>query len=181
MSNKKHLIALSLLFLFLKNSNAQIEMPATEIGFRVVGLNAVDFVFKKERRPDKISRFRLMFSQVGLDPSNTNSVFTINTGFAYGIERRKSLKNNSYFFNGWEPGILINHNTLSGKDFGQITPFIGYMVGFAHNFSEKLCINLEVIPRISATTSYGGKKNNWRVDAGFNSSNIGVGIYYRII
>ena len=96
MSNKKHLIALSLLFLFLKNSNAQIEMPATEIGFRVVGLNAVDFVFKKERRPDKISRFRLMFSQVGLDPSNTNSVFTINTGFAYGIERRKSLKNNSY-------------------------------------------------------------------------------------
>ena len=49
MSNKKHLIASSLLFLFLKNSNAQIEMPATEIGFRVVGLNAVDFVFKKER------------------------------------------------------------------------------------------------------------------------------------
>lgn len=177
----KFILLLVVFQVSVQKSYSQIEMPAKEIGFRLVGLNSVDFVYKKERKPDKISRYRLMFSQAGLSPAGNNTYFSLNTGFAFGSERRKSLKNDSYFFSGWEPGFIINYNLNSGKGFGQVTGFLGYIVGFAHNFSDKLCLNFEVIPRLSATGSFGGAKSKLKYDAGFNSSNIGIGIYYRIM
>jgi hypothetical protein len=158
------------------------EVPAKEFGFRLVGLNSVDFILKKEKNTNSIVRYRFGFAQILLSPATNQSSFSFNASIAIGIEKRKELMSKNYFFHGWEPGLAINFNSTNKKGVGQFVPFLGYFIGFAHNFSDKFCMNLEIIPRISATinSNQGVNKNNFKLDASYNSNSIGLGFIYRI-
>jgi hypothetical protein len=158
------------------------EVPAKEVGFRLVGLNSVDFILKKEKNSNCIVRYRFGFAQIGLSPATNQTSFSFNASLAIGVEKRKELMSKTYFFHGWEPGLAINYNSTNKKGVGQFVPFVGYFIGFAHNFSDKFCMNLEIIPRISATINSGQviNKNNFRIDGSYNSNSIGLGFIYRI-
>ena len=158
------------------------EVPSKEVGFRLVAFNSIDLVVKKEKNPNRIVRYRFGFAQITLSPVPNQTSFSFNASLAIGLEKRKELMNTTYFFHGWEPGMAVNFNSINKKGVGQFVPFLGYFVGFAHNFSDKFCMNLEIIPRISATinSAQGVTKNSFKLDAGYNSNSIGLGFIYRI-
>ena len=158
------------------------EVPAKEVGFRLVGLNSVDFILKKEKNSNSIVRYRFGFAQIVLSPATNQPSYSFNASLAIGVEKRKELMSTTYFFHGWEPGLAINYNSTNKKGIGQFVPFVGYFIGFAHNFSDKFFMNLEIIPRISATINSGQgiNKHNFRIDGSYNSNSIGLGFIYRI-
>jgi len=185
MKKNKHIKKAFLIVVFSVFSSslfAQYDVPTKEFGFRIVGLNSLDLVFKKERRPEKIIRYRLTSANISGNSLINKKSYLFNVGFAVGFERRKNLMNDTYFFQGWEPRLAFNLNVNDARTVGQIIPSIGYIIGFAHNFSDKFCMNLEIIPQISSiinTAKIAGVKN-FNFEAKFKGSGIGVGIYYRI-
>ena len=110
------------------------EVPAKEVGFRLVGLNSVDFILKKEKNLIRIVRYRFGFAQIVLSPATNQRSYSFNASLAIGVEKRKELMSKTYFFHGWEPGLAINYNSTNKKGIGQFVPFVGYFIGFAHNF-----------------------------------------------
>jgi hypothetical protein len=181
--NVKKILLFTLMLAMLKPCKAQYEeVPAKEIGFRLIGLNNIDLVFKKEKKPNKIVRYRFGFSQVSLSSSATNTSFALTTSISVGVEKRKELMSTTYFFQGWEPGVAINYNASNKHGVGTFSPYLGYFIGFAHNFSDKFCMSLEIIPKISTTLNTGVaiSKNTFKLDAGYGSGSIGIGFIYRI-
>lgn len=176
------IVGFCMLALFGSTMAQYEEVPAKEMGFRLVGLNNIDFVFKKEKKPNKIVRYRIGFSQISFSSGALQTALSLNTSLSVGVEKRKELMNSTYFFNGWEPGLAINISSSNKHGVASLVPYLGYFVGFAHNFSDKFCINLEVVPRISTSinTSAAINKNTLKLDAGYGTSSIGIGFIYRI-
>jgi hypothetical protein len=164
-------------------ANAQsLEVPTKEFVIRLVSLNNIDFVYKKETRPNKIRRFRIMFTQVDLATGSNNTTVNFNTGFAYGIERRKDLGKSTYFMSGWEPYAVANYNSNKKVGIGRINLGLGYLVGFGHNFTEHLGVGIEVIPSVytSFSVGAGSKLKPFTMNANFNASSIAASFIYRI-
>lgn len=159
------------------------EVPVKEFAVRFIPLNYVDFVFKSEKKVDRIRRFRLMASSIAFATGQKNTSLLANIGFAYGIEKRKDLGVNTYFQHGWEPFMMINLNQGNKYMMSQITLGVGYVLGFTHNFSDKFAMGFEMIPTLSTNRSISSTPSApqpFKLNSSFSASSVAFSFVYRI-
>jgi hypothetical protein len=159
------------------------EIPVKEFAVRLNSLNYIDFVFKNEKKVDRIRRFRVMASSLALTSGQKNTSLLANVGLAYGLEKRKDLGVNTYFMHGWEPYLLTSLTQGNKYLVGQVTLGVGYIVGFAHNFSNGFALGIETTPSLSSNRSVDIKNNSpqpFKLNANFSVSNIAISFVYRI-
>ena len=158
------------------------EIPVKEFAIRLSSLSSIDFVYKHERKPDRIGRLRIMFSQIALSGNNNNTNTSLNTGIAYGLEKRKDLGNSTYFMHGWEPFAVVNLSTANKNTAGQITAGVGYLLGFGHNFSQGFAMGLEIIPNLYTNYNLNTqvKLQGIKINSSFSATSVAISFVHRI-
>ncbi len=147
--------------------NAQNDMRET--GLRL-GAFGSDFVFKKEKKPNKFRRYRAGINNLGVIGSDN---FVASFSFGLAMEKRKSVGEDLWFISGLEP--RLNFATIRDNSFLRLG--IGYILGFQYDISGAFSINAEIIPSIS--TDIGDNADNTLViDAAPNSS-AAISVVYR--
>ena len=175
--------------IFSVNTNAQ-DQQQHEIGLRLSGLQDFDFIYKKQKAENKWKRYRFAFVNAGYNSSFSNDLISFGFGVGIGVEKRKSLNKNLFFIHGWEPRISLGYRQYKSNEPNNpnpkrtnfdLRPGIGYVLGFHYQVSDKFHINLEAIPSINANFSFDNDdvKDDFSIDAGFNSNAIAVSLIYR--
>lgn len=131
-------IALFIMAMLSPKLQAQNDMK--EIGLRL-GASGSDFVFKKEKKPNKFMRYRAGLNNLGL-LGNDNFVASLNFGIA--MEKRKSIDDKLWFISGLEPSVSFA--TVSDNSFLRVG--LGYILGFQYDVSEAFYVNIEATPFI---------------------------------
>ncbi len=178
MKNLTKVIALGWLFLLLAQSSyAQTK----EIGARFSGLERFSLIYKKEKKENKYMRARFIIASASLIGVSDNMDLGIQAGFAVGSEKRKAINEKLNFIHGVEPSLLINYSGGSNTSKAiNVSPGIGYVLGFQYSFNEDFYVSLETIPGINGTFSFVENSNNlYGLNLGFNSSVASVTLAYR--
>lgn len=184
----------------------QNDLQKHELGIRMTSLNNFDFIYKKHRFDEKYLRFssanisisnnaleNTTFNQFQLpNISDTRNSFYSSIGFSIGWENRKSISNELWFVHGFEPGIALAfsiedqaeiQSQTSNTSFN-ISPYLGYILGFQYNLSDKLYIGIESIPQIYSSIRYrksdtGASRQEITNGVIFNFSTLGLNFVYR--
>jgi hypothetical protein len=165
---------------------AQEEAPTKlrgieEIGLRLNSLENFDFIYKRALTADTYRRVRFTFAELGLVSANDVTVFSLGVGVAYGREKRVPLAEKLSFFHGLEPSLSLFVGANSGVSF-QVSPGLGYVVGFQLRVSDRFVLGLEAIPSVSM--SYTAVENGggiFALNAGFSTGAVGLSGVYRFV
>lgn len=154
---------------FSHSLNAQDNMK--EIGMRL-GHFGSDVVFKKEKRPNIYSRYRVGLSNLGI---NAEGDFILALQLGAAREKRKSIAEKLHFIHGWEFRVGFsappNDNLRAG---------IGHILGFQYEVSEAFLVNVETIPSINVNIDDNDidLPSSLALDLGVNSS-AAISVVYR--
>jgi hypothetical protein len=181
-SSVLHITALFFFAAFFWMQNASAQTIHHELGLRFGGVDNFDFVYKKEKAPGKLIRYRLAATNINFNRIPGDNRLNANLGFRIGWESRKSIGKKVHFIHGPEPGINIGISTLSNNFSSNISPIIGYVLGFQLDLSESFYVNVETVPSLQGnfTVAEGvGVSDSFSINAGFNSSIVAITIAYR--
>jgi hypothetical protein len=159
---------------------ASAQDMSRELGLRFSGVQDIDFMYKKSEDGMKYKRYRVAASNVRLLISEgTDFGFEIN--LAAGVEKRQNIADKLKFIHGWEPGFNFSLVNSDGSTGGDIGVFLGYVLGFQYDFSDKFYVSLETIPTLSVSTFYEDEifADVIDVNAGFNSNAVAVTLAYK--
>ena len=175
-----------LMFLILGNMNVSGQSKTHEFGLRFTSLNNFDFVYKKGKKENKFTRFRLGLANIAFQQSTTSKRYSFSFGFAIGLEKRSKISERLYFIHGIEPTLSFSTQYVDiedgPNDYSSNTSVgIGYVLGFQYDISETFYVNIESIPFLSGTfwTDNDGFNDNYTIIAGFNSNSIAFSLVYR--
>jgi hypothetical protein len=176
--NTKHFILFTFLLLF--DTPLSSQNMSREIGIRFSGLNDFGFIYKKSADGLKYKRYRLATSNLGIR-LNDETRINFYLSYARGIEKRKNVTNQLKFIHGWEPGVNLSLVYSEDLTFGTIGIFLGYVLGFQYDFSDKFYVNIEAIPSLALTTNYSDEdfSEDVLINAGFNSSAAALTLAYK--
>ena len=177
MNNKFSFIFLMLCFFTFQ---ASAQDMSRELGLRFANIQDIDFIYKKSEDGMKYKRYRVAASNVSLQISEgTDFGFEIN--LAAGVEKRKNVVDKLKFIHGWEPGINFGLVNRDGSTGGNIGVFLGYVLGFQYDFSDKFYVSLETIPTLSVSTFYEDEifADDININAGFNSNAVALTLAYK--
>ena len=97
-------------------------------------------IFKKERLPDRFKRFRLGLNNLDYNIINGSGLFIFSAEAALGWEKRREIKENLEFTNGWELRAgLASFNSSTNALIG-----VGYILGFQYRINDNLIAGVEV-------------------------------------
>lgn len=179
-----------LLLTALGSVHAQTPMKR-EIGLRSNlddPLNA-GFIYKKQLAENRYRRYRLGFANATVNVQSPYPSNRFSLGTAIGTEFRKTLDDRLQFIHG--PEVSLSFSIASAGGFNSTTPEqytlfspnlgFGYVLGVQYNFSDKWYVNLETIPSISVSTTYGAPIDTpvYVISAGFSSHSVGLTGAYR--
>ncbi len=131
---------LTLFISIVSSASLHAQNDMKEIGLRL-GASGSDFVFKKEKKPNKFMRYRVGLNNLGL-LGNDNFVASVNFGIA--MEKRRSIDDKLWFISGLEPSLSFA--TVSDNSFLRVG--LGYILGFQYDVSEAFYVNIEATPFI---------------------------------
>ena len=188
MRNLNFFLALALVLLVMEVSTAQTASPTEdllqrELGLRFSGFDDFNLMYKKELASGKYRRHRIAIGSVAY---NTNrSDFDLNLGYAFGVEKRKIIKDKLSFISG--PDFLMslsysNSEGVTGDRNNQVilAPALGYIIGFNLDVSPSVSISAEIIPSIGASFSiFDYSDNQYRVSANFSSTSTALVVAYK--
>lgn len=157
------------LTLITLSSNLHAQGNNKEIGLRL-GSFGSDFVFKKEKKPNKFLRYRAGLNNLGLIGSD-NFVASVNFGIA--VEKRRAIDEKLWFISGLEP--RLSFATISDNSFLRLG--LGYILGFQYDVSDAFYVNVEVTPSISTDVG-NDASDSIIIDAAPNSS-AAISVVYR--
>ncbi|GAB5524768.1 MAG: hypothetical protein Roseis2KO_26400 [Roseivirga sp.] len=160
-------IVLLITAMFSTGLHAQNDMK--EIGLRL-GASGSDFVFKKEKKPNKFLRYRAGLNNLGLLGSD-NFIASVNFGIA--MEKRKPIDDKLWFISGLEPGL--GFATIADNSFLRVG--LGYILGFQYDVSEAFYVNIETTPFIGTNLGENGG-DSFLIDVAPNSS-AAISVVYR--
>lgn len=165
------------LFITLFGLQAQAQVPAHELGLRVSGLNDLGFIYKHEKKANRLTRYRIAFSNIGYQ----NDVLYMSAGFAIGHERRHAITPKLNFIHGIEPAfnVLFSTGIESEVSSFSVAPSLGYVLGFQYNINDNFNLALETIPSLSANLNFVGDQINAGFNLGFNSNAVALTLAYR--
>ncbi|MEL6253852.1 MAG: hypothetical protein AAFR87_17725 [Bacteroidota bacterium] len=174
----KTIFSFLLLICFALNSHGQTK----ELGIRMTGLQNFDFIYKKEKAPNKFSRIRLGLANISFANINDENVANLALGIAMGSERRKAINEKLNFYQGPEPFANLALNVVADNTLFTVQGGLGYVLGFQYNFSEVFYVSAETIPSVGVTFSSGENLDpSLGISAGFNSNAVALTLAYRIL
>ncbi|MBK7525147.1 MAG: hypothetical protein IPI53_13645 [Saprospiraceae bacterium] len=176
--NTKHFILFTFLLLFVTPLSSQ--NMSREIGIRFSGLDDFDFIYKKSADGLKYKRYRIAASSLSLAIVEDTRL-SFNVSYARGIEKRKNVTNQLKFIHGWEPGVYLSLAYSEDFTSGTIGIFLGYVLGFQYDFSDKFYVNIETIPTLALSTNYTDEDfgEDVLINAGFNSREAALTLAYK--
>lgn len=183
MMNVNTYLLKSIFFFFLLIGFALSSHGQTkELGIRASGLQNFDFIYKKEKAPDKYSRIRLGFANLAFANIADENVGNLAIGIAIGSERRKAINEKLNFYQGPEPFANLAASFVGEDGVFSAQAGLGYVLGFQYNFSDVFYISAETIPSVGLTYSSGEFTDpSIGISAGFNSNAVAVTVAYRLI
>lgn len=171
-----------LLPLFGNLAHAQEKNPNREIGLRIAGLNDFDFLYRKERKENKLTRFRLGFADLVYNQQDSLYSYSGSIGIAIGNETRVPIGKKLNFIHGIEPQLSLQYSdgNRNLQSFS-VRPRVGYMIGFLLDINEEFNVSLEAIPSLGASFNFseGEGLDNTTVSAGFNQNAVALTLAYR--
>ncbi len=174
------IILFSLLFIISFSLQAQDDTDR-EIGIRFANFTNFGLIYKKKKAENKYRRFRLANAGLGFNANQGQQAFTLNTGVAVGIEKRKELSKRFHFITGTEflgnLNVALNQNNANVN----ITTGVGFVLGFQYAIKDRFYINLETIPSVNVLFGFdeNGFQENLKVNAGFNSNAAALSLVYQ--
>lgn len=185
-------MTLSALF-FSINLHAQTE-NSREIGLRLWGLNDFDFIYKKQLTENSFRRIRVALAEIGFSITDEVNSYNLQTGIAWGKEKRQSIAEDLLWVHGWEPRVNLRFNLTSYRDDDippqdsndwelGITPGIGYILGFQYNVSDRFYVSLESIPSfgLNFTARRGDALNSLGMGANFSFASVALTLAYSFV
>ncbi len=183
------ILALLLPIYFISTTSKAQEVNR-EIGLQMSNLNDFSFIYKKQRSANKYLRIRAGNFNFTANISNDNSFGGIAAGFGIGFEKRKSIDDKLEFIHGFEPTLSVQRTNQSSpssildqRTIDNISPSLGYILGFQLAASKFLSISLETRPSltVSMTSDNGFKSTDYRGSLGFSSNAVTLGFHYRFM
>lgn len=151
-----------------------------EIGLRLSSFENFDFIYKKEKAENKLTRYRLGFANIGFTSRNDNESINFQFGFAIGVEKRRAINERLHFIHGIEPAFSFSLANNRSNTIWNLQPSLGYVLGFQYDFNEAFYVNVETIPSLDAGISIRDNTENvFAASAGFNSHAISATLAYR--
>lgn len=166
--------------LFGVRSHAQ-NQPPQEIGLRLTGLENFDLIYKREKNTNQFFRHRLGLINFGVTGKDDTSVSEFGLGYAFGIEKRKSVNEKLNFIHGIEPRIATQYSSMDGNTIGwDLMVGVGYVLGFQYDFSDRFYVGLETVPALTYARELDGpSKGTYELNVGFNSSAVALILAHR--
>ena len=127
---------------------------------REVGLvlnNLADFgiVFKKQTAENRYLQLNaLSLSSSGIN-DDFNGNFNLGAGVSLGFEKRKQIANKLSFMHGFQPFVFASYqaDTKNDRYNYNISPGLGYMLGFILDAGKNVRIGLQTAPNLNVTFS----------------------------
>lgn len=168
-SRFSQITCIALLIMAMLSPELQAQNDMKEIGLRL-GASGSDFVFKKEKKPNRFMRYRAGLNNLGL-LGNDNFVASVNFGVA--MEKRRSIDDKLWFISGLEPSL--GFATISDNSFLRVG--LGYILGFQYDVSDAFYVNIETTPFIGTDLGENGS-DSILFDVAPNSS-AAISVVYR--
>ena len=154
-----------------------------EVGLSVSGLFEYGFLYKKQLSEQRYLSLRtLAFLATAREDQAGESTRLTATG---GIEKRRPIAGKLWLVHGPELTFHVQYdNNTAHQLFAGAGP--GYMLGAQFHFAEPCYLQFQVSASVQATYQYQGPRNGqpaqdlWGATAGFNTSNVGLSLVYRI-
>ncbi|MBK8702423.1 MAG: hypothetical protein IPN33_01600 [Saprospiraceae bacterium] len=159
------------------------EAAPREVGLSVSGLFEYGFLYKKQLREQRYLSLRTLalLATAREDQSGESTRLTATCG----IEKRRPIAGKLWLVHGPELTFHVQYeNNASHQLFASAGP--GYMLGAQFHFAEPCYLQFQVSASVQATYQYQGPRNGqpardlWGATAGFNTSNVGLSLVYRI-
>ncbi len=159
------------------------EAAPREVGLSVSGLFDYGFLYKKQLREQRYLSLRTLalLATAREDQAGESTRLTATCG----IEKRRPIAGKLWLVHGPELTFHVQYeNNTAHQLFGSAGP--GYMLGAQFHFAEPCYLQFQVSASVQATYQYQGPRNGqpardlWGATAGFNTSNVGLSLVYRI-
>lgn len=167
-----------------QQDNNQLSLHKHEIGLQFTGFDDFNVMYKVSKKPNIYRRHRFLSTRISY---NSNSKeYGGSFGYAFGIEKRRNLKDNLKLLTGPEFILVTSYRNFDNRSVDRntqldINPAIGFIIGLQLDVSDRVTIAAELIPRISATISRLSLGDNlFRLEAGINSNATALTVMYRI-
>lgn len=186
MKNRFFPFSLLLVFIFLCYSpKAQAQGIGDElnreIGLRLTGLNSMGIIYKKKKADNKYRRYRLGLANIAFNGTSNSQAFDLRANLAVGYEKRKAINDKFHFIHGLEFLGDINVSASNNRAGLNLSPGLGFVLGFQYAFSKDFYAGLELVPFVN--TTFGVDQDGFRdavtVNAGFNSQSASLNLVYR--
>ena len=164
-----------LVFTLISNSVSSQEQNH-EIGIRLSGINEFDFIYKKQKKPNKYIRYRLISTDIRFRKIEDGNRISFATGLAIGKEKRNKISDRLSFIHGLEPSLYFSLNKTDEETQTNYRPSIGYVLGFQYQI-KTFYVNVEAIPALSA--NYRSGVEGFDLNAGFNTNGVALTIAYQ--
>jgi hypothetical protein len=181
MYNYLFLLAFSCLLsssLFGQSQEDVRSLAPRELGVQLSGLNDFSIIYKKQRKPNKYTRYRALLFNSSYINANGNNVGRVNLEAAMGWESRKPIARNLWFIHGPEINAGVNLTTGNGTN-TFIVSGIGYLLGAHCQLTDQLGIHLEMIPRIQSNVYVqDGSADRFDLNLIAGTSQVAIGAVY---
>ena len=181
------IILISILCFFAVTLFSQQASESTvtnhEIGLRFSGFDDFNLMYKKGLGEDRYRRHRFLNARFQFGGTG-NKEFATSLGYAFGTEKRKNITKDLHFIHGPEIAISLSYRD-SPNDFVRfrsvnVTPSIGYVLGFLLEINDSFYISAEVIPALSSSILIRNSgSNSYNLDLGGSTNGTGLNLMYR--
>lgn len=160
---KKQLLLAACLLAAFSPIFSQEKSAAAPLGREIVlGLGGLDLdnfnwfqlTFKKQKSPERFSRFRINGHFDGaFDQAHSSLAVLVNA--ASGEETRRSINDRLFFVRGYEVWAGLGLNATEGDDWsGSVSPGGGVVLGLQYRLGERFYLGLEAVPGVRLDVNY---------------------------
>jgi hypothetical protein len=171
-------------FLFTASGYAQVR----EVGLRTNGFSDLGMIYKRQISENTYRRYRAAVGNLSANVEGSSTLFSLYAGGAYGKEKRRGLTEKLQAVYGTEiiatmsvTSGSIASTTSPGARYNVVSPTIGValVLGAQYNFSPRWYVSTELLPSLTVGGLFTEGTSRYSVNAGFNSSNVGItGAYW---
>lgn len=159
------------------------EAAPREVGLSISGLFDYGFLYKKQMGEQRYLSLRALAFLATTREGESGESTRLN--MLVGIEKRRPIAGKLWLVHGPELSFHVQYDYNAAHQlFAGAGP--GYMLGAQFHFAEPCYLQFQVSASLQATYQYQDPRTGqpardlWGAEAGFNTSNVGLSLVYRI-